>query len=106
MEKKGKGAGSQGYPPRGLGQRPNSIESAHPTKTRNSSKTNVPYRFLLTAELRMPVVTTLHTVLREPRADQRRVMEGLISLSTRLVVMAERARRMLQEIYHAPPAKI
>ncbi|MBZ5609212.1 MAG: glycosyltransferase family 4 protein [Acidobacteriia bacterium] len=57
-------------------------------------------------ELRMPVVTTLHTVLREPRADQRRVMQELISLSTRVVVMAERGRRMLQEIYEAPPAKI
>ena len=60
----------------------------------------------LLRELRMPVVTTLHTVLREPRADQRRVMEGLISLSTRLVVMAERGRQMLQDVYHAPPAKI
>src|SRR5437763_8181677 len=60
----------------------------------------------LLRELRMPVVTTLHTVLREPRADQRRVMEGLISLSTRLVVMAERGRQMLQEVFQAPPAKI
>lgn len=57
-------------------------------------------------ELRMPVVTTLHTVLREPRAEQRRVMQELISLSTRLVVMAERGRRMLQDIYDAPEAKI
>ena len=57
-------------------------------------------------ELRMPVVTTLHTVLREPRADQRRVMRELISLSTRVVVMSERGRQMLQEIYDAPPAKI
>ncbi|MGA2186009.1 MAG: glycosyltransferase family 4 protein [Bryobacteraceae bacterium] len=57
-------------------------------------------------ELRMPVVTTLHTVLREPRADQRRVMQELISLSTRLVVMVERGRRMLQDIYEAPSAKI
>src|ERR1700729_1681971 len=57
-------------------------------------------------ELRMPVVTTLHTVLASPKADQRRVMQELISLSTRLVVMAERGRRMLEEIYHAPPAKI
>src|ERR1700760_1828593 len=40
-------------------------------------------------ELRMPVVTTLHTVLREPRADQRRVMEGLIRLSSRLGGVAE-----------------
>src|ERR1019366_4762576 len=50
MEMKGKGAGAQGYPPRGLGQRPNSIESARPTKTRNSRKTDVHYRFLLTAQ--------------------------------------------------------
>jgi glycosyltransferase involved in cell wall biosynthesis len=60
----------------------------------------------LLRELRMPVVTTLHTVLREPKADQRRVMEGLISLSTRLVVMAERGKQMLQDIYQAPPSKI
>src|SRR5271170_640077 len=57
-------------------------------------------------ELRMPVVTTLHTVLREPRSDQRRVMQELISLSTRVVVMTERGRQMLQEVYHAPPEKI
>ena len=60
----------------------------------------------LLRELRMPVVITLHTILREPRADQRRVMQELISLSTRLVVMVERGRQMLQEIYQAPPAKI
>jgi glycosyltransferase involved in cell wall biosynthesis len=60
----------------------------------------------LLRELRMPVVTTLHTVLQEPRADQRRVMRELLSLSTRLVVMAEKGRQMLQEIYHAPPTKI
>src|SRR5881296_1228482 len=60
----------------------------------------------LLRELRMPVVTTLHTILREPKADQRRVMHELVALSTRLVVMAERGRQMLQEIYQAPPAKI
>ena len=60
----------------------------------------------LLRELRMPVVTTLHTILREPKADQRRVMRELVALSTRLVVMAERGRQMMQEIYQAPPAKI
>src|SRR5207244_4021268 len=40
------------------------------------------------------------------KADQRRVMHELVALSTRLVVMAERGRQMLQEIYQAPPAKI
>ena len=57
-------------------------------------------------ELRMPVVTTFHTILREPRTDQRRVMHELISLSTRIVVMTERGRQMLQDTYEAPPAKI
>jgi glycosyltransferase involved in cell wall biosynthesis len=57
-------------------------------------------------ELRMPVVTTLHTVLREPRDEQRRVLQELISLSTRVVVMAERGRQMLQDIYDVLPAKI
>ena len=56
----------------------------------------------LLRELRMPVVTTLHTVLREPNAEQRRVMQELIARSTRLVVMTERGRQMLQEIYQAP----
>jgi glycosyltransferase involved in cell wall biosynthesis len=60
----------------------------------------------LLRELRMPVVTTLHTILREPKADQRRVMQELVSLSTRLVVMTERGRQMLQEVYQAPPAKV
>jgi len=60
----------------------------------------------LLRELRMPVVTTLHTILREPNADQRRVMQELIARSTRLVVMAERGRLMLQEVYQAPAAKI
>src|SRR5271169_3591083 len=60
----------------------------------------------LLRELRMPVVTTLHTVLYEPNAEQRRVMQDLVSLSTRLVVMTERGRQMLQEVYQAPTAKI
>jgi len=57
-------------------------------------------------ELRMPVVTTLHTVLREPGADRRRVMQELLSLSTRVVVMTERGRLMLRETYDAPCPKI
>lgn len=57
-------------------------------------------------ELRMPVVTTLHTVLLEPRADQRRVMQELLSLSTRVVVMTEHGRQMLEQVYDAPSGKI
>ncbi|MGO8767160.1 MAG: glycosyltransferase family 4 protein [Limisphaerales bacterium] len=60
----------------------------------------------LLRELQMPIVTTLHTVLREPNAEQRRVMRELILLSTRLVVMSERGREFLREIYHTPENKI
>jgi glycosyltransferase involved in cell wall biosynthesis len=60
----------------------------------------------LLRELKMPVVTTLHTVLRDPSPEQRRVMRELIARSTRLVVMTERGRQMLQEVYQVPPAKI
>ena len=60
----------------------------------------------LLREVKMPVVTTLHTVLREPNADQQRVMQELIARSTRLVVMAEKGRQMLLEVYKAPTAKI
>jgi glycosyltransferase involved in cell wall biosynthesis len=60
----------------------------------------------LLCEMRAPVVTTLHTVLLEPNADQRRVMRQLIARSTRLVVMTERGRTILQDVYQAPPAEI
>src|SRR5256714_1595531 len=56
--------------------------------------------------LKMPVGAKLHTVLRDPSVEQRRVMHELVARSTRLIVMTERGRKMLQEIYQAPPAKI
>ena len=64
------------------------------------------YLLTLLRELGAPVVTTFHTVLLKPNADQRRVMRKLIEHSTRLVVMAERGRTILREAYQAPPAKI
>jgi len=60
----------------------------------------------LLRDLKAPVVTTLHTVLLKPNADQHSVMENLISHSNRLVVMTERGRTILEEVYQAPPAKI
>jgi glycosyltransferase involved in cell wall biosynthesis len=56
--------------------------------------------------VRMPVVTTLHTVLSEPNADQRAVMEQLDVLSNRFIVMAERGQKMLETIYGVNPDKI
>ena len=57
-------------------------------------------------DLKMPIVTTLHTVLQNPNAEQRSVMRELIARTTRLVVMTERGKQMLERVYKAPPAKI
>lgn len=60
----------------------------------------------LLRDLRMPVVTTLHTILRNPDRDQRRVLTQLANLSTRVVVMSERGKAFLREIYGVPEEKI
>jgi glycosyltransferase involved in cell wall biosynthesis len=60
----------------------------------------------LLKEVRMPVVTTLHTLLREPNATQRKVMNELIQRSERLVVMARKGAEILREVYAVPESKI
>ena len=60
----------------------------------------------LLRELRMPIVTTLHTILREPDPHQRRVLEEVAALSDRLVVMTRRGAEFLEEIYRVSPDKI
>ncbi|HQT91012.1 MAG TPA: glycosyltransferase family 4 protein, partial [Candidatus Kryptobacter bacterium] len=60
----------------------------------------------LLRELRMPLVTTLHTILRDPDQDQRRVLEEVAAVSDRLVVMSDRGAEFLREVYHVAPKKI
>ena len=60
----------------------------------------------LLRELRMPVVTTFHTILRNPNPDQKRVLEEVAALSDRLIVMSNRGMELLQEIYGVRRDKI
>jgi glycosyltransferase involved in cell wall biosynthesis len=60
----------------------------------------------LLRRLKMPVVTTLHTVLRKPDAMQRVVMDEIAVLSDRLIVMSEHSSQMLQEVFGVPEEKI
>lgn len=53
----------------------------------------------LLRRLKMPLVTTLHTVLREPDLNQRNVLEEIAHLSDRLIVMSELASTLLQNVY-------
>jgi len=64
------------------------------------------YILALLRRLKMPLVTTLHTVLREPDASQRIVLEEIAQLSDRLVVMSELAAQLLREVYAVPSGKI
>ena len=60
----------------------------------------------LLRRLKMPVVTTLHTVLGEPNAEQFIVMEEIAALSDRLVVMSRQSAEILQEVFRVPISKI
>jgi glycosyltransferase involved in cell wall biosynthesis len=60
----------------------------------------------LLRRLQMPFVTTLHTVLRDPTADQRAVMEEIATLSDRLIVMSQTSAEILQEVFQVPSHKI
>src|SRR5208282_4751710 len=60
----------------------------------------------LLRHLKMPVVTTLHTVLREPDANQRIVMDEIAALSDRVIVMSEHSSQLLQEVFGVHEAKI
>src|SRR5262249_38799955 len=60
----------------------------------------------LARDTRMPVITTLHTVLDKPTWEQSSVMRGLLSHSDRLVVMSRRGRDILKRVYGAAEERI
>ena len=60
----------------------------------------------LLGDLRMPIVTTLHTVLKDPTPEYRAVMCRLSDLSDKLVVMSHKAFDFLKDIYGVPEDKI
>ena len=64
------------------------------------------YLLDLVRELNMPVVTTLHTILEKPNADQRRVMDELLQLSERAVVMTRRGLDMLRHAHGVSADKV
>ena len=61
---------------------------------------------LLLSGLTMPVVTTLHTVLSDPTAVQRAVLMGIVDASSKIIVMAGKARELLRSVYNVPDDKI
>ncbi len=60
----------------------------------------------LLGALRMPVVTTLHTILKDPAPEYRDIMCRLSDLSDKLVVMSRKASDFLKDIYAVSEEKI
>ena len=64
------------------------------------------YIFALLSGINKPVITTMHTVIREPELEYRLSTEKLIRYSEKLVVMSQTAVDMLKDVYKAPEDKI
>jgi glycosyltransferase involved in cell wall biosynthesis len=60
----------------------------------------------LVEDLTIPLVAVLHTVLMEPSAHQRAVLDGLITSADALVVQSETARQRIVSVHGVDPASI
>lgn len=56
--------------------------------------------------IRKPIVTTFHSILRQPSADQTRVMKRVASLSQAVTVMINTVGKTLETVYDVPKGKI
>ncbi len=64
------------------------------------------YLLSLLDRVTKPVIATLHTVLADPSPGQLHVLKRLCGRSGAVIVMADRAKRMLSEIYGIPPERV
>ncbi|RYD43098.1 MAG: glycosyltransferase, partial [Sphingomonadales bacterium] len=62
--------------------------------------------FELVDRIAAPLIVTLHTILAEPNADQRRVMDRLVARASKLVVMSDYGRETLRDVYGASADQI
>ena len=60
----------------------------------------------LVHNLKMPVITTLHTVLKNPSLQEQKILNQLADLSAKLVVMTEKSVDFLRDVYDVPENKI
>lgn len=56
--------------------------------------------------LKVPVVTTFHTVLEAPTEEQKNIMCEIAERSERVVVMSEKGKNFLTGVYNIPESKI
>jgi len=64
------------------------------------------YILSLISGLSVPVVVILHTVLKNPTPNQKKIIQEMSQRAENLVVMSNYAVTLLQEVYGVPPEKI
>src|SRR5690349_11265190 len=64
------------------------------------------YILSLLNKLKVPVITTLHTILKEPNFLQKIILQQISNKSSQVVVMSRLAVKFLKTIYHIPDEKI
>ncbi len=60
----------------------------------------------LARKLNAPLITTLHTILRNPSPEERHIITQLAEVSASLVVMSERGAEFLRDVYQVLATKI
>ena len=64
------------------------------------------YILSLISRLSVPVVVTLHTVLKNPTPNQKKIVQEMAQRASQLVVMSDLAVDFLKGVYGIPPEKI
>lgn len=64
------------------------------------------YLTSLISSIRKPIVTTLHTIIKDPDPRYRKSMEELVRYSDRLIIMSKMGGDILKESYNVPDEKI
>ncbi len=64
------------------------------------------YVLSLISKLTIPLVTTFHTVLMNPSPNQKKIIIEIAKHSAKLIVMSNRSKEMLKDIYNVPEDKI
>ena len=64
------------------------------------------YVLQLLQSLQMPIVTTLHTILAEPSSAQRKVLDQVLAVSSKLVVMSEKGHQLLRTVHGVASSRI
>lgn len=64
------------------------------------------YLLTLLARINKPIITILHTVLKQPSHIQQTIIQQIAKRSSKIVVMSQKAIGFLTSIYHIPKSKI